>query len=181
MCHRHVAEKEKAFLCHVAREVKADRDAVDSFCDPCDMSKFLLFRYLHPNVISIVTDHTLLHSSVPSKVARSTVAGSLPSWRQDAQILFLVFLSCERISCLVSIDHLREVLQQFLWIHLVRFLMNAVLFFKSSSSQTPATHWTIDAVHFWVIDEGLNLRHLPRTGNFGMFMMEVFCISICNL
>ena len=46
--------------------------------------------------------------------------------------------------------------------------------FQSSSSQTPATHRTIDAVHSWVIDEGLNLRHLPRTRNFGMFMNEVF-------
>ena len=44
----------------------------------------------------------------------------------------------------------------------------------ASSSQTPATHRTIDAVHSWVIDEGLNLRHLPRTGNFRMFMNEVF-------
>ena len=46
--------------------------------------------------------------------------------------------------------------------------------FQSSSSQTPATHRTIDAVHSVVIDEGLNLRHLPRTGNFGMFMNKVF-------
>ena len=46
--------------------------------------------------------------------------------------------------------------------------------FRSSSSQTPATHRTIDAVHSWVIDEGLNLRHLPRTRILGMFMNEVF-------
>ena len=46
--------------------------------------------------------------------------------------------------------------------------------FQSLSYQTPATHRTIDAVHSWIIDEGLNLSHLPRTGNFGMFMNEVF-------
>ena len=46
--------------------------------------------------------------------------------------------------------------------------------FQSSSSQTPATHRTIDAVHSWIIDEGLNLRHLPRNGNFGIFMIQVF-------
>ena len=46
--------------------------------------------------------------------------------------------------------------------------------FQSSSSQTPATHWTIDGVHSWVIDDGLNLRHLPRNGIFGMLMNEVF-------
>ena len=46
--------------------------------------------------------------------------------------------------------------------------------FRSSSSQTPATHWTIDAVHSRVIDERLNFRHLPRTRILGMFMNEVF-------
>ena len=46
--------------------------------------------------------------------------------------------------------------------------------FQSSRSQTPATRWTIDAVHSWVIDEGLNLKHLPRTGILEMFMNEVF-------
>ena len=34
--------------------------------------------------------------------------------------------------------------------------------FQFSSSQTPATHRTIDAVHSWVIDEGLNLKHFPK-------------------
>ena len=48
------------------------------------------------------------------------------------------------------------------------------LCFRSSSLQTPATHRTIDAVHSRVIDEGLNLRHLPARGIHGMFMNEVF-------
>ena len=46
--------------------------------------------------------------------------------------------------------------------------------FQSSSSQTPAAHWTIDAVHSRIIDERLNFKHLPRAGIFGMFMNKVF-------
>ena len=44
---------------------------------------------------------------------------------------------------------------------------------RSSSSQTAATHWTINAVHSRVTDKELNLRHLPAHGILGMFMNEV--------
>ena len=49
---------------------------------------------------------------------------------------------------------------------------------RSSSLQTPATHRTINAVHFRVADKGLKLRHLE---SLGCSRTKCFCISICNL
>ena len=44
---------------------------------------------------------------------------------------------------------------------------------RSSNLQTPATHRTINAMHSWVADKGLNLGHFPARGILGMFMNEV--------
>ena len=52
--------------------------------------------------------------------------------------------------------------------------MNSFFVFRSSSIQTRATHRTINAVHSWVADKGLNLKHFPTRGIFGLFMDKVF-------
>ena len=53
-------------------------------------------------------------------------------------------------------------------------LFSHELCFVFRSLKTPATHRAIDAVHSRVADKGLNLRHFPDCGIFGMFMDKVF-------
>ena len=53
-----------------------------------------------------------------------------------------------------------------LMIHLVCFLMNSTFSFDPRAS-------TINAMHSRVADKGLNFRHFPARGIFGMFMNEV--------
>ena len=96
---------------------------------------------------------------------------------QDTQILFLA-LSCHLNKSLVTFPSTisTKYFGNFFGTCEPSRSLSYELCFVSqiSSSQTPSTHPTIDVVLSWVIDEGLNLRHRPRTGNFRMFMNEVF-------